>query len=520
MPLVKGKSREDIERNIAELIRAGHSPKQAEGIAYSEARDRRQAHDALALDRDTVRSKDEDGRLRVSVVNISKAMICPYRGNEIPGWQQLGLEGETVYHLFRDPVELQKAAATCNLLPLLITHVATSADAPQTEHIIGSTGSHGEFVAPYLQNSLVVWDGEAIELIEAKKQRQLSWGYHYEPDMTPGHFEGQHYDGAMRNLRGNHVALVVEGRAGPDVVVGDSQFIPKGSHMPKAALSRKAAHVLGALAAYLPFKLAADAALPDIKASLKTSVAHVNAVNFRENKPAIAAAVTVATRGKLAKDANIDDVVKLLDGLDDDDDDMTDGADAEEETDEEKLAREVREKEGRDKEAARDKRAADKAAKDKSAPGKTAEDDDDEDKVDVKQREPSANDKDEDDDMKDRPTKEAMDAAIRRTAQEVEQRTIARMQAIDAAIEFVQPWMGKVNRHAPAMDSAEAVYGAALRSIGVDTKGIDPKSFRQLLGAYPKTGAITTTKPSLAADSAAASGFASRFPKAAPITRI
>ncbi|MCV5420626.1 DUF2213 domain-containing protein, partial [Escherichia coli] len=34
------------------------------------------------------------------------------------------------------------------------------------------------------------------------------------------------YDGVMRDIVGNHVALVTEGRAGSDVVVGDS--IPTG----------------------------------------------------------------------------------------------------------------------------------------------------------------------------------------------------------------------------------------------------------------------------------------------------
>lgn len=42
--------------------------------------------------------------------------------------------------------------------------------------------------------------------------------------MTPGHTaEGVAFDGIMRNIAGNHVALVQEGRAGPDVFVSDSQ---------------------------------------------------------------------------------------------------------------------------------------------------------------------------------------------------------------------------------------------------------------------------------------------------------
>lgn len=37
MPLAKGKSKDVISANIAELIRSGHKPDQAAAIAYKEA---------------------------------------------------------------------------------------------------------------------------------------------------------------------------------------------------------------------------------------------------------------------------------------------------------------------------------------------------------------------------------------------------------------------------------------------------------------------------------------------------
>ena len=52
--------------------------------------------------------------------------------------------------------------------------------------------------------------------------KELSAGYSYTPDMTPGEFEGKAYDGVMRNLSGNHVALVERGRIGADAVISDS----------------------------------------------------------------------------------------------------------------------------------------------------------------------------------------------------------------------------------------------------------------------------------------------------------
>lgn len=188
------------------------------------------AHDgALAFDRDSVREYDKDGRLHTDHVNISKAAVNPYLGKEIPGYEQLGLDPNKVYKLLRHPDELARAVDTFNGIPVLIKHQPTSAkDHPKTI-TVGSTGTEAKFDHPHLQNKLSIWDKEGIDGINDKSRKELSCGYHYEPDMTPGTYEGEPYDGIMRNIVGNHVALVKEGRAGKDVVVGDAKFT-EGDH--------------------------------------------------------------------------------------------------------------------------------------------------------------------------------------------------------------------------------------------------------------------------------------------------
>ncbi|WP_455027426.1 DUF2213 domain-containing protein [Neisseria elongata] len=176
---------------------------------------------SIAQDR-SLRSYDQDGRLHVESSNISKATVNPYYGSEIPNYQQLGLEPKKVYYLLRDPEELKKAAPTFNNLPLLSKHIPVSADEPQKEVIAGTTGSDTVFENGYLKCSLAVWDAEAIAGIESGEQVELSSAYHYTADMTTGEFEGRHYDGVMRDIVGNHVALVDVGRAGRDVVVSDA----------------------------------------------------------------------------------------------------------------------------------------------------------------------------------------------------------------------------------------------------------------------------------------------------------
>ena len=181
------------------------------------------AKDRLSIAQDrSLRSYDQDGRLHVESSNISKATVNPYYGSEIPNYKQLGLEPKKVYYLLRDPEELEKAAPTFNNLPLLSKHIPVSADEPQKEVIAGTTGSDTVFEDGYLKCSLAVWDAEAIAGIESGEQVELSSAYHYTADMTAGEFEGRHYDGVMRDIVGNHVALVDVGRAGRDVVVSDA----------------------------------------------------------------------------------------------------------------------------------------------------------------------------------------------------------------------------------------------------------------------------------------------------------
>ena len=268
----------------------------------------------LAFDRASVRSYDRDGRLHVEISNISKAAVNPYIGREIPDWKALGLDPDRVYKLLRDPDELAKAAATFNNIPVLSRHVPVTADDHKPDLVIGSTGTDAAFEVPYLRNSLVLWARDAIDDVETKIKEELSSAYRYRADMTPGTYEGEPYHGVMRDIVGNHVALVREGRSGSDVVVGDAA-IPKLEELfemsKKDLLTRKGAVAMGALMIALKPKLAMDA-----KIDLAPLFKGVTAQNFKEKKPAIVEGVTTITAGKLAQDASISDVAALLDSLD------------------------------------------------------------------------------------------------------------------------------------------------------------------------------------------------------------
>ncbi|MEG2172366.1 MAG: DUF2213 domain-containing protein [Desulfovibrionaceae bacterium] len=182
---------------------------------------------SIAFDSKSQRRMDENGFMHVSLSHISKETVNPYYGREIPDWQNMGLDPERVYQGYRAGEELAQAAATFNGLPLLQGHHVEHAEAPQKEFRVGSLGTNAVYAAPYLDNSLVITDAEAIRAIEQGTSMELSAAYMYDADFTAGSFEGQPYDFVMRNIRGNHVAIVPEGRAGADVVVADAQINPK-----------------------------------------------------------------------------------------------------------------------------------------------------------------------------------------------------------------------------------------------------------------------------------------------------
>lgn len=180
----------------------------------------------FAFDKASVRRYDVDGMLHVELTPISKANVCVYYGKEIPDWKEHGLEPDKAYRLLRDPEELRKSAPTFNNKPVLDTHIAVSVLDPPKEHIIGSTGTDAVYEAPYLKNSMGIYDINSIIGVENKEQREISSSYRYRLDMTPGEYEGEPYDGVMRDIVCNHVAIVPSGRAGPDVFVYDS--LPTG----------------------------------------------------------------------------------------------------------------------------------------------------------------------------------------------------------------------------------------------------------------------------------------------------
>lgn len=416
----------------------------------------------LAMDRaPSVRRYDDNGYLHVEASNISKANVCPYYGREIPSWQALGLDPDRLYQLYRDPDELAAAAHTFNNVPLLSEHLPVLPDQLPDELIIGSTGTDASFVYPFLSNSLVVWSAEYQRAIEEERQKELSCGYRYTADMTPGTTtEGLKYDGVMRGIIGNHVALVIEGRAGPDVVIGDDIM---------KLHSRTALMISGAISAHVRPLLAKDA-----KVDISTALADVDAKTFaKDGAPKrLAKKVVELAAPHLAADKALDaDALTAF------------------------LA------------------AIPPLALDED---KIAEDEDDDDDKPAEDEDPDtdgAEDEDPDDD------KPAMDAAtVRKMIADAEKRGAARVAAIGVAQRDVAPLVGEV----VGMGSAEAIYAFALDSVGIPaatTKGTPLATLKAMVEREVRRDKAPTVALD-AAITAHRADFSTRFPNAAKLKRI
>ena len=213
MPLKSGKK--NIGNNTAELQNAGYPPDQAAAIAYKKA-----GEDISASNR----SEDINGYVEIKNNPISKVGVFPYAGWQISD----DLDPNKIYNVYRSADELAdpECIESFKLLPWTDDHemLGRSDDGltpPEQKGVQGVIGEDVYFDAPYLKGNLKVFSERLGDLIENGK-KELSIGYRCLYDMISGVYQGVKYDFIQRHIRGNHLALVDEGRAGKDVAVLDS----------------------------------------------------------------------------------------------------------------------------------------------------------------------------------------------------------------------------------------------------------------------------------------------------------
>ena len=168
----------------------------------------------------TKRTYDNNGWLEVKDNPISKAGVFDYLGAEIGA-----PEPDRIYKVFRPPEELasEETIKSFRLTPFIVDHEMLGKNATPAEKkgIQGVIGENVYYDHPYLRANIKIFSDAALSDIDSGKI-ELSPGYRSRYDFdNPGVYEGQAYEVIQRQLRGNHLALVDEGRTGSDVAVQD-----------------------------------------------------------------------------------------------------------------------------------------------------------------------------------------------------------------------------------------------------------------------------------------------------------
>ena len=149
---------------------------------------------------------------------ITKAGVFPYFGRQISP----SLEPDKIYQVYRPAGEIKKAADTFKLVPLVDDHTMLGPGFTPAEE----KGVHGVLGEDIKEKDGTLYADVKIFSEQLKKEiqdgkKELSLGYFCRYDLTPGQYNGMHYDAVQKDLKGNHIALVDNGRMGHDVRVMD-----------------------------------------------------------------------------------------------------------------------------------------------------------------------------------------------------------------------------------------------------------------------------------------------------------
>lgn len=179
-----------------------------------------QFNDTLTVD--TVK-RTREGYL-VADARAARIGIQEYSGREVDPDGSLGLRDRAIVRVLRPESEVFHKDAIASFSTIAVTNdhppEAVTAD-NWRKYGVGETGDEILRDGKFMRVPLAIRDAAAIRAFEGGKQ-ELSCGYTCDVDPTGGTTDdGLQYDAVQRNIRGNHVALVARGRAGPEVRIGD-----------------------------------------------------------------------------------------------------------------------------------------------------------------------------------------------------------------------------------------------------------------------------------------------------------
>lgn len=168
---------------------------------------------------ESARKEDINGWPEIKDNPLSKVGVFPYSGASIGA-----PERNRVYNVYRPEEELADPACieSFKLLPWVDDHtmIGPGFTPAEKKGVEGVIGEEVYFRDGILYGNIKVFSDGLKNLIDAGK-RELSAGYRCVYEFVSGVWNGIPYDAIQRKIRGNHLALVDQGRMGPDVAVLD-----------------------------------------------------------------------------------------------------------------------------------------------------------------------------------------------------------------------------------------------------------------------------------------------------------
>lgn len=166
---------------------------------------------------------DENGYMVVADNPVASVGVFPYLAGEIGLTDR---DPNEVVYVYRPEEEIVAAADSLKLVPFVDEHewLGEGGTAPEDKGVYGVVGEQVRFAHPHLLANLKIYANKAQDKIQRGKI-ELSPGYLAKYRYEPGEYNGMPYDYVQHDIRYNHLALVHDGRGGPDVAIQDHAII-------------------------------------------------------------------------------------------------------------------------------------------------------------------------------------------------------------------------------------------------------------------------------------------------------
>ena len=133
----------------------------------------------------------------------------------------------TPYRIFRPAAEIFAKDSLKSALhrPIVVDHPREDVTAANWKELsVGDTGGDVLRDGEFMSVPVMVMDAGGVKKIQTTHP-EFSWGYSAEVELTPGKFGDAEFDGSVKNVRYNHLAMCGTARGGADLRVHDALVI-------------------------------------------------------------------------------------------------------------------------------------------------------------------------------------------------------------------------------------------------------------------------------------------------------